>query len=237
MRDSMIKDSRYDVQYNGVTGCSHGVFLYDYPSFSGGAKRYDETPVPGRVGDLVSEDTGMSNIAITCVFSVLSDLFTSSIWELKKWLSGTGEITFSDDADMFYRVLKVNYGDIERDIRRYGRFNVSFTCEPGGFLKNGQLEYEKEQVLHNPYSECCPIYRIAGNGTCALTVNGKTMKATVGQNLTIDTDRKMAYRVDGSMNNTAVNGDYEDLYLQPGENTITITSGFALKAIPNWRCL
>ena len=69
-----------------------------------------------------------------------------------------------------------------------------------------------------------------------LTVNGKTMTADVGQKITIDTDRELAYRKD-KLSNTAVSGKYDDLYLQEGENEITITEGFDLKIIPNWRCL
>ena len=69
-----------------------------------------------------------------------------------------------------------------------------------------------------------------------LTVNGKTMTADVGQNITIDTDRELAYRKD-KLSNTAVSGKYDDLYLQAGENEITITEGCDLNIIPNWRCL
>ena len=69
---------------------------------------------------------------------------------------------------------------------------------------------------------------------CTLTVNGNEMTANVGQNLTIDTDLMIAYRQDGTLQNTAVTGDYEDLYLVPGDNVISITSGFDLKIIPNW---
>ena len=69
---------------------------------------------------------------------------------------------------------------------------------------------------------------------CTLMVNGNEMTANVGQNLTIDTDLMMAYRQDGTLQNTAVTGDYEDLYLVPGDNVINITSGFDLKIIPNW---
>ena len=61
------------------------------------------------------------------------------------------------------------------------------------------------------------------------------MRANVGQNITIDTERMIAYRTDGAMQNTAVSGDYEDLYLLEGANQIVITSGFGLKVIPNWR--
>ena len=62
------------------------------------------------------------------------------------------------------------------------------------------------------------------------------MTANVGQNLTIDTDRMIAYREDGTLNNTKVSGSYEDMYLQPGNNKIEFYGG-NLKVIPNWRCL
>ena len=92
-------------------------------------------------------------------------------------------------------------------------------------------------VLYNPYALSKPIYMITGEGMCTLTVNGKSVTANVGQNLTINTDLMLAYRKDGTMMNTAVTGDYEDLWLNSGENSITITSGFSLAIIPNWRCL
>ena len=47
----------------------------------------------------------------------------------------------------------------------------------------------------------------------------------------------IAYRTDGTMQNTSLTGDYEDLYLIEGENKVSITSGFVLKIIPNWRYL
>ena len=79
-------------------------------------------------------------------------------------------------------------------------------------------------------------YKIAAEGMCTLKINGKTMTANVGQNLTIDTDRMIAYREDGTLNNTKVSGNYEDMYLQPGNNKIEFYGG-NLKVIPNWRCL
>ena len=60
------------------------------------------------------------------------------------------------------------------------------------------------------------------------------MTATVGQNLTIDTEKMLAYREDGELQNTGVTGDYGDLYLLHGENEISISEGFSLSVIPNW---
>lgn len=42
---------------------------------------------------------------------------------------------------------------------------------------------------------------------------------------------------DGTLNNTAVTGNYEDLVLIEGDNKVTITDGFDLKVIPYWRYL
>ena len=68
-------------------------------------------------------------------------------------------------------------------------------------------------------------------------MNGKNMTANVNGHLIIDTDRMLTYRQDGKLENASVKGDYEDLYLEEGENMIRITPGFELKVIPNWRCL
>ena len=89
----------------------------------------------------------------------------------------------------------------------------------------------------NPYYISHPDYIITGEGVCVLTVNGKSMRANTGQNLTINTDLMIAYRLDGTMQNTAVTGDYQDMYLKEGDNQISVSSGFVLKVIPNWRSL
>ncbi len=62
------------------------------------------------------------------------------------------------------------------------------------------------------------------------------MTANVGQNLTIDTDRMVAYRED-EPGDTAVTGDYEDLYIPQGDVEILVSAGFDLQVTPNWRCL
>nr|DAD92870.1 MAG TPA: Primase C terminal 2 (PriCT-2) [Siphoviridae sp. ctNyC15] len=42
------------------------------------------------------------------------------------------------------------------------------------------------------------------------------------------------YREDGVLNNTAITGDYENLYLQEGLNEISVSSGFTAEVIPKW---
>lgn len=64
---------------------------------------------------------------------------------------------------------------------------------------------------------------IKGDANCRLKVNGKYFVVNVGQECTIDTERQIAYKSDGTLVNAYVTGDYEDLYLKTGGNTIEIT--------------
>ena len=114
---------------------------------------------------------------------------------------------------------------------------MKFICSPFEYIAEGKEFRSPKDVYFNPYDLSHPEYKITGEGICTLTVNGKTMKANIGQNLTINTDLMLAYREDGSIMNTSVTGDYEDLYLKPGENSISVSSGFSLTVKPNWRCI
>ena len=88
---------------------------------------------------------------------------------------------------------------------------------------------------------------VTENSFCITLVAGELGLVMVRRNFTvapdftfslmaIDTDRMIAYREDGTLQNTSVTGKYEDLYLLEGENDIEITGG-TVKVIPNWRCL
>ena len=151
-------------------------------------------------------------------------------------------LILSDSKGYFWKVTGTPVIDsTEREIMRKGRFDVTFTCEGLQYLAAGDTAVtvtSQGTGLYNHYETAQPLYQITGEGVCTLTVNGNAITANVGQNLTIDTDLWLAYRTDsGEMNNTAISGDYEDMYLTPGENTISITNGFDLQVIPRWRTL
>lgn len=114
--------------------------------------------------------------------------------------------------------MKVELEDAEHTTARIGVFKADFLTLDGlRYLKEGQNEHTAEDVVFNPYEISHPIYKITGEGKCTLIVNGKPMIANVGQNLVIDTDRMIAFRKDGTLNNTAVSGEYENLYLMEGK--------------------
>ena len=89
-------------------------------------------------------------------------------------------------------------------------------------------------VQTNPYAVSHPVYIIRGEGQCVLSVNGNKMTVNASGTIYIDTDRCVAYRENGALQNVQVSGDFESLYL--GSNSITVSGNFKYEVIPNWRC-
>lgn len=204
-----------------------------------GKEEVEYITIAGRDSPLAVKTGERKNVEITlsCGFRENKNDWNAKAREIRKWLDGEGELSFTDSPESFWKVKSVELDAFTRTIKKLGNFDITFICAPFEYIKEGKKEKEIQEAKYNPYDMSKPIYKITGNGSCTLTVNEKTMKATVGQNLTVDTDRMLSYREDGTMMNTSVTGDYEDLYLKPGENEISITSGFELVIIPNWRCL
>ena len=66
-------------------------------------------------------------------------------------------------------------------------------------------------------------------------MNGNTFQANIGQEIIIDSGLMLAYKNDGTSRNTDVTGNYEDLWLTTGDNTISVMSGFSIFMKPGWR--
>lgn len=222
---------KYDIEYNNATAKGHGVILYDYAQFSGAEKSYQISAVGGRLGELVGVDDYKSNLVIQCTFGIISPQFMSHVTVLKRWLKGTGTLVISDHQNVFYKVWKVDYGDIERELRKFGQFTVSFTCTPYQFEKDGLIPVS--DIDYNPYDLCRPIYTITGTGAFTLTVNGNEMTGTVNGSITIDTERMVSYNADGVSQNNVVTGNYEELYIPHGDVSVSVSGG-TLSIIPQW---
>lgn len=230
----------FDIEYNGEMSWQYGIRVQTRPNIPVPVRNIETIEIPGRDEFLHRiSDVAYNDIIITIEMGFYSspNRWGQRARQIKQWLSGSGKLKFSDDPDVFYKVKNIELDDVERNLKKIGLFVANFTCSPFCYIESGSWEMSVDEVKYNPYMTCHPIYKITGNGQCALSINGNTMKAEVGQNLVIDTERMLAFREDGSMQNTAVTGDYEAMYLVPGDNEISITSGFGMTVIPQWRCL
>lgn len=229
----------YDIMYNGDTGVKYGIIPARRPSVPAPEIRATETEIPGMDGVLIENDNTYAPITIPVEFNFLvpADKWMDAYRKAKRWLTGSGWLILGDDQEYMYKVYYCKITDTERTSRRLGNFTAEFTCYPYTFISSGQREYEIRDVGYNPYMISHPIYIITGSGACTLTVNGKSMKGTINQGITIDTDRMIAYNSQIVNQSNLLSGNYEDLYLLEGDNTISVSSGFSVKIIPNWRVL
>ena len=228
----------YDVEYNIIRASDLKLLVKKRPDMPSPKKNYTETEVPGRDGMLVETDETYQDIPLPVEFNYGAEQWHSVFRKAKQWLfsKGNGHLRFMDDAAFYYKVKKVEIEDNKRLSLRVGNFIATFVCEPFQYLLDGDREYELEEVLYNPYYISLPTYVIRGEGQCELKVNGNTMIVDVGQEIILDTKRRIAYKKDLLLN-TSVTGKYQDLCLLSGENEISVTDGFEVTVIPYWRCL
>jgi predicted phage tail component-like protein len=234
--------SNYFVIFNGNTSKDLKISVVKRPSAPSPIRQYRETEVIGRNGKLYEDLGTYGDIEISVEFNFIEydpNNFNERLRQVKKWINNVtdSKLKFSDDLSYFFVVSKTVISDSSRTFKKLGRFTVTFTCEPFMYLEDGQEERTLSNSLNNNYEVTQPIYKISGEGMLTLTVNGASVIANVGQNLTIDTKLGLCFRADGTINNTALTGKYKDLFLKEGNNAFSYTAGFTINIIPNWRCL
>lgn len=230
----------YDIEYNGETCREHGVYVTKRPAIPSPVEEVETFRVAGRDGVL----TGNRYLAPIDLYVEMNFRAKPTLWSekyrvVKKWLSGSGKLIQGDDRAYYFKVLSVQLEDAERTIKRFGKFMAHFVCDPYLYRVDGLEEYDidDERILFNRYGVSHPVYVVTGSGSKTLTVNGNTVTLTINGTTVIDTDRMITYTQDDRvLRNTRLAGDYEDLYLLEGDNTIA-TTATSVKIIPNWRCI
>lgn len=228
---------KYFILYNNETNLDFNLSIIDRPSKPAPEMEYETVKVPG--GKTLYREKGYKDVEITIEFNFLSKDATE--WDkdfraIKKWLltMGNNKLKFSDDFEVYYRVNSVIIDTPERLIRRGGKFTAIFTCE--SYVYYDDYELELRNIFYNSCLISKPVYRIVGEGYLTFNINNNLIKANVGQELIIDTDKGLCYK-EGVVDNLALEGRYEDMYLLEGENFFSWTEGFEIYIIPNLRCL
>ncbi len=209
------------------------------PSFPTPQKNYEEYDLKGKNGKYYVDLGTYEDIVfeVECNYIELNINEWAKKWRsIKKWIFKEHDyLSFSDDGEYVYKIKKIEISENERRIKQSGEFTITFTCEAYSYLKEGIKEKNINDVLQNDYEISCPIYKVKGNGTCVLNVNGHQVSVIVDKSFNIDTQRQIAYNDQLNSLNDKILVDYEDLYLIEGLNAISISNGFELKIIPNWR--
>ena len=213
----------------------HGIVVTKRPDFPAPEMKTLDYEVEGRDGDLIEFLETFDDIEVTVEMNYVDHADWHGAWrKVKAFLlqPKIRNLSFSDDPDYFYKCKKIKLNTAEREFKETANFSAVFLLDPFAYLVDGTNDHTISECLSNPYYLCKPIYTITGEGLCTLTVNGKDFEVNVGQKVTVDTTRKLCYK---DNTNISFDGDFEDLFLNNGTNTISISEGFSLSIVPNWR--
>lgn len=225
----------YNVIFNNRRCLDMGVLVVRRPDIPAPITDVVEYAVPGRDGIIQSRIKRLEPLDFDIEFNFLTrnpNHFGDVFRRCKRWLSGSGKLTFSDDLEWFYQVYRVEIIDSERTSKRLGNFTASFRCDPYVYSQAGDRWQSIEDCLINNYNICQPLYHVTASGDWTLTVNGNAFSGS-GETF-IDTAEMVAYGADETIKNTTTIGDFEDFYLNEGENEISISGG-TLMIKPRWR--
>lgn len=229
----------YSVKYGNTCDTDLGLHVKSRPNI----------PVPERNVEVTEDKTLTTSftrdyetykdteIGIEYNFISREDFEIKSIL-LKRWLyeSKNKILILSDSADYYRKVKKVTIETITRSKKYLGSFKITFRCDPNLYVVNGlnSIAVNSTKNIKNNYAISKPTYTITGEGMCTLTVNNNSVTVNVGQSIIINTEKELVYKNDSSMTNIST-GKYKDLYLLEGNNTVTVSNGFTLSIVPNWR--
>lgn len=216
---------------------TYGILLSSQPEIPFPERDISSVSVPGRDGDLFIDNGSYKDIKIKMnfVFAAPMNDALAKYFSIANFLVVTGgdRLSFSTDVGHHYRVKNITVGPLVKESRMDNKFTVTFICDPFRYLNHGLAPTSARKPVNN-YLVSKPIYTFKGMGQLTFTINGTRIVKNVGGELVIDTDAQIAHSAGVPV---SIPAEFEQLYLQPGENTMTVTSGFTLEYLPNWRTL
>lgn len=231
-----------DIKFKGTSSGAFPLIITEPPQVIHSALITEEYQIPGRDGVLYGSNPyrGSAQISVKMALKTSQTItgnvsaYKTAYRQVMQWLQGTGNLVIGDSQDSFYEVQKIEITTDQRIVLQYGELEVLFTVYPFEFLNTGNTAVSSYSSLANDGDECAPLYRITGTGSGSLTVNGHTMtfSANTGE-LYIDIRRKIAYNANGVNQNSVISGDYDDMRLQHGTNSISVSGG-SLRVYPKW---
>lgn len=247
--------SMHYFKFDGELSINHCLYIVKKDTYKGAARDLTFTAIPGRSGDLITDNNRYKNVKITYEVVAL-EASTKDIpaiaRELKDWLlSKVGYFELSDtyDPDFFRLAAYADEFDLEQELSSMGRAKITFNCKPFKYSNAGQDERtttENVLWLSNPYPyTALPYIRVNGNGDITLSVrdvqNGYSkqyrLKGVDGY-IEIDSETMHAYKGSVNENSKIYFMDFPQ-FLPNGDIGLNVVEGDVdeIIVIPRWRRL
>lgn len=211
--------------FKGINSNSiKGLIVQELPQIVKAKKRFTKTEIEGLDGDIL-EELGYEAYDKTIKIGITKEC---DIDKLINWLDGSGQLILSNEPTKYYNVEIVDSINFER-LLRYKTATIKLHTQPFKYLINEEnlVEEIEEQTTVNienkGYIDSKPIITIYGTGNIQINLNNNkvfSVDMKDDEYITIDTIKEDAYK-GVILKNRQMIGDFNNIRLQPGQNTIT----------------
>lgn len=217
-----------------------GLLIQELAPISKPLLRNQIEEIEGRDGDIV---TPLGYAAYDKEISIgLYGKF--DIDEVTEYFNSEGKVVFSNEPDKYYYYKILNQIDFERLVR-FRTATVTLHVQPFKYSNDEKaktytsFENNSINVSDNGNIYSRPTITIFGTGTINLSLNGNQIFViNLGDQesqITIDAQNLEAYNADtGVLMNRSVDGDYDNLRLKVGANTISWSGSITKIVIDNY---
>jgi phage-related protein len=219
----------------------NGLMISSLPPITKPMMRVMAEEIDGRDGDIVTP-LGFSAYDKEIEIGLYNEF---DIDDIIDFFNQSGKITFSNEPDKYYLFAQYNAIDFEKLVR-YKTATVGFHVQPFKYALN-----ESEQAFNFSSSASSgelsirnngnymsrPTIKLTGSGTVNLSINGaQVMVIDMSQNpvIILDSSEMNAYSPDNMLVNRAVTGNFENLVLKSGKNSISYTGTVTEIAVNNY---
>lgn len=215
-----------------------GLLIQELPPISKPLLRNQIEEIDGRDGDIVMP-LGYAAYDKDVSIGLYGKFDVDDVIE---YFNSEGKVIFSNEPDKYYKYQILNQIDFERLVR-FRTATVTFHVQPFKFANNEKsktytsFDNNSITVRNNGNYYSRPKITVFGTGTINLSLNGKQLfvinLGSQAAQITIDAEQLEAYDEDTNvLMNRSVDGDYDNLRLKVGTNTIS-WSGSATKIVIN----
>lgn len=215
------------VTLNGVrSDLIQGLLIQELPPVSKPEMRTQIEEIDGRDGSIVTY-LGYSAYEKEMLIGLHDDF---DIDQVIRFFNGAGEAIFSNEPDKVYQYIITEPIDFER-LGRFREAEVTFYVQPFKYsaVETSQTFTQSPfHIFNSGNVQSKPLITLTGSGTVTLLFNGTPVLVLTlgspGMSITIDAEKMEAYH-GSTLLNRYVAGDYDDLRLKVGDNTISWSGG------------
>lgn len=223
-----LSQKEYEIFFNGHYSSYWGLGVAEYPNIPRLNEVIEDIDLEGRNGSLTIRRGTYKDRTISIKFRLLdSARFWTMIDDFEDWLLNvTDNRLFYDRQDRCFVVKRVIFGDITKEIHKYGDLEVQFIVKP--FMEDVTpssftfLENEK-LFINQGHFTIQPIVVLYGNGNLEISINGEvTVIENVQEEVTIDSEYGMCFGKNNINKLSDMIGGFPQLSV--GENDIIVSS-------------